>query len=1050
METILEGLPKSACQVYLDDLMIHTSTFERELANLRDVLGRLRQANLKLHPQKCQLFQRQTLFLGHMVSGAGIATNPEKVKDVAERPQPENVPQLKSFLGLANYYRRFVRSYADIASPLHQAEMVKPFLWTEECSRAFVARKEALVTSPVLAYPLPDCPFILDTDASDKGVGEYSHRKGSPQCPQAEMQQYHVGDRMERVAVDILGPLPLSEKGSQYILVAMDYFCKWPESYAIPNQETTTVAEVLVDGFVTRLGVPDEIHSDQGRNFESQVFKEMCRLLHIKKTHKMVLHPQSDGMVEWYNHTLLVQLAVFVQKHQRDWDDYLQLLMMAYRSAMHQSTGCTPASIMFGQELHTPTELLTTCQRWPSLECQVRVGIRRDVYSYHKNSCELSGQPKWPTQEQEIFQVRGTERLEGILDGMLSFPVTPPPTTANLQPGTMEACWSEVRSTRGEEEEEDGKTSIDGKSIDKAELEEAWLAEAGLSSLVTGCSSGEGPAEALLSTLTRQQVATVKQRLDNYHHTLRRRHTQAATHVRDIFATAAGGLDSGASSTPCNQECPPVRLHSTTKPLRRTKTRVRPTFPIFTPLEDNESEHGQPPTHTYKLQETDAQTDTHSTAHSPRRADWLLRDAPYSEGVAEHGRGGACQDCQHLHGDDHDLSSFQLVCPQQGLTRMEDLSPADMTKVGHISLIELGTFYRTLGIHIRHRRPHRTKPRDRGVFGVPLMTVLENDRKWCPGEREKVPLVFRKLLCILEQTGLQTEGILRVPGSAARLKYLREELDRKLWREEFDWSSVRHQEAAGLLKMFIRELPTPLLTSQHLPAYTAALGISSPLHQVQALHLLILLLPEANRHTLKALLGFLSKVVAHQEENRMSAWNVSMVIAPNLFTRNHCGKNAKKQEEMQEAVGAAHLVHLMITHQEVLWTVPCFLLSQVRQMNQATCQKQTKTKTRLMRRKNKNNENEVTELCAGLIRVHAPQHNKVSMAIQLDGQTKAKDITARFELENRSSGQRSGARLYLFEVGGNIGERRLHPDSVLLDIYHVNPHCEWILKPRDI
>ena len=89
---------------------------------------------------------------------------------------------------------------------------------------------------------------------------------------------------MERIAIDILGPLPVTDKGNKYVLVAIDYFTKWPEVYAIPDQEATTVARVLVEGMFCRFGTPMELHSDQGRNFESAVFAEVCRLFGIHKT----------------------------------------------------------------------------------------------------------------------------------------------------------------------------------------------------------------------------------------------------------------------------------------------------------------------------------------------------------------------------------------------------------------------------------------------------------------------------------------------------------------------------------------------------------------------------------------------------------------------------------------------------------------------------------------------------------------------------------------------------------------------------------------------
>uniref|UniRef100_H3A6B2 Gypsy retrotransposon integrase-like protein 1 n=1 Tax=Latimeria chalumnae TaxID=7897 RepID=H3A6B2_LATCH len=179
-------------------------------------------------------------------------------------------------------------------------------------------------------------------------------RKGPTRRAQAPLQQYNVSVPMERVAVDILGPLPTTDTGICYLLTAIDYFNKWPEAYPLKNQEAITVAEVLVNIF-TRFGVPAELHSDQGHNFESEVFKDMCRLFRINKT-TTPLWPQSDGMVERYNQ-FGTQLAMLIQDHQCDWD-YIPLLLMVYRTAINETTRCTPALIMFGRELHNPTELL--------------------------------------------------------------------------------------------------------------------------------------------------------------------------------------------------------------------------------------------------------------------------------------------------------------------------------------------------------------------------------------------------------------------------------------------------------------------------------------------------------------------------------------------------------------------------------------------------------------------------------------------------------------------------------------------------------------------
>jgi len=102
-------------------------------------------------------------------------------------------------------------------------------------------------------------------------------KKGLTQRSHAPLQQYLVGAPMECVGVDILRPFPTTDAGNRYVLVAMDYFTKWPEAYAVPDQTTATTAERLVDEMFARFGVSGELHSDQGRNFESQVFGEVCR-----------------------------------------------------------------------------------------------------------------------------------------------------------------------------------------------------------------------------------------------------------------------------------------------------------------------------------------------------------------------------------------------------------------------------------------------------------------------------------------------------------------------------------------------------------------------------------------------------------------------------------------------------------------------------------------------------------------------------------------------------------------------------------------------------
>ena len=165
------------------------------------------------------------------------------------------------------------------------------------------------------------------------------------------MHQYNVGVPFERIAIDIAGPFPESDKGNRYLLIAMDFFTKWPETYTIPNQEASTVAETLVTNFFCRFGVPMGLHSDQGRNFESRLMHEVLKRLRISKTRTTPLHPQSDGMVERYVKTIGEHLWKVVSTHQRDWDERLHIFLLAYRASTHETTGVTPANMLFGRDL---------------------------------------------------------------------------------------------------------------------------------------------------------------------------------------------------------------------------------------------------------------------------------------------------------------------------------------------------------------------------------------------------------------------------------------------------------------------------------------------------------------------------------------------------------------------------------------------------------------------------------------------------------------------------------------------------------------------------
>src|SRR6218665_2774057 len=154
MGLVMTGLNFAICLIYLDDIIVFAADMDTLLERLTQVLARLSAANLKLKPSKCHLLQRRVLFLGHIVSGEGIATDPAKIEAVQRWPTPTKLKEVRAFLGLCTYYRKFVPEFAHVARPLHAlTKKDVKFAWTEECNAAFDQLKKLLTEAPVLMLP---------------------------------------------------------------------------------------------------------------------------------------------------------------------------------------------------------------------------------------------------------------------------------------------------------------------------------------------------------------------------------------------------------------------------------------------------------------------------------------------------------------------------------------------------------------------------------------------------------------------------------------------------------------------------------------------------------------------------------------------------------------------------------------------------------------------------------------------------------------------------------------------------------------------------------
>uniref|UniRef100_A0A2K6LPJ4 Rho GTPase activating protein 18 n=1 Tax=Rhinopithecus bieti TaxID=61621 RepID=A0A2K6LPJ4_RHIBE len=507
---------------------------------------------------------------------------------------------------------------------------------------------------------------------------------------------------------------------------------------------------------------------------------------------------------------------------------------------------------------------------------------------------------------------------------------------------SMEDYWIELENIKksSENRQEDQEVVV-VKEPDEGELEEEWLKEAGLSNLF-GESAGD-PQESMvfLSTLTRTQAAAVQKRVETVSQTLRKKNKQyQIPDVRDIFAqqreskeTAPGGTESQSLRT--NENKYQGRDDQASNLVGEEK--------LIPPEETPAPE-----------------TDINLEVSFAEQALNLKESSK--------------EKIQKSKGDDVTLPSFRLPKDKTGTTRIGDLAQQDMKKVCHLALIELTALYDVLGIELKQQKAVKIKTRDSGLFCIPLTVLLEQDQRKVLGTR--IPLIFQKLISRIEEGGLETEGLLRIPGAAIRIKNLCQELEAKFYEGTFNWESVKQHDAASLLKLFIRELPQPLLSVEYLKAFQAVQNLPTKKQQLQALNLLVILLPDANRDTLKQ-------------------WSWPQI----LYVFMRCGLKSSEQ------------------YQKLLWTeVKCvvvkhtYYIMRCRVTRSSCCQLCSSVIIALQ-----------ADVPQGVIRVQAPHLSKVSMAIQLTEELKASDVLARFLSQESGVAQTlKKGEVFLYEIGGNI------------------------------
>jgi transposase InsO family protein len=584
------------------------------LYHLSLVFDRLRSASLKLKLKKCEFLKTEVDYLGHRITTAGVQPLPSKVSAIEKYERPKTVKQLRGFLGLAGFYRRFIESFAKIAAPLYQATESTSLSWSLNCQLAFDTLRKALCTDVVLVFPDFTAIFRLETDASDYGLGailsqcrdelwrplhfwskhltksqrnysviqkealaivlavrqfrvyllgrqfliftdhrplkwlmsmkepsalisrwlielsEYDYRieykpgktndgadglsrmvdeanmldeyaddiqvlnhisfdacassvndqsadpviaycvslkldgldprsldrspftgdeefaiyvrnwdclvvrsghlfhcfvdrsnnellqfvvpkparpvilrlahdspfsghfgikrtkatlrsryywplmgrdvqhyvshcqrcqqvKPPPANNRAPLRPINAHFPFELVTSDFTGPFPTSEAQNRYVLIFVDHFTKWAEAFATKDMKTDTLARCFM-AFVYRHGAPSRLLTDQGRDYQSELFQQLLELLDVGKLRTTAYHPECDGLSERFNRTLIAMLRSFASQNSRDWDTLLHQLVFAYNTSVHSTTGVSPFEALYGRLPKMPLDLV--------------------------------------------------------------------------------------------------------------------------------------------------------------------------------------------------------------------------------------------------------------------------------------------------------------------------------------------------------------------------------------------------------------------------------------------------------------------------------------------------------------------------------------------------------------------------------------------------------------------------------------------------------------------------------------------------------------------
>ncbi|KAG1935767.1 retrotransposable element [Pimephales promelas] len=347
---VLRDMIDQFIYVYLDDILIFSSSLQEHVQHVRQVLQRLLENGLYVKAEKCDFYAQSVPFLGHIVSSEGMRVDPDKIKAVVEWPSPDSRKALQRFLGFANFYRRFTRNFSQLAAPLTALTSPGTLFRSDTAEAVFANLKSRFVSAPILVAPDYSRQFVVEVNASEN----------SNRPPDGLLQPLPVPSRpWSHIALDFITTLPPSQ-GNTVVLTVVDWFSKAAHFIPLPKLPSTKETALRVVDHVFRLhGLPMDVVSDRSPQFVSKFWQEFCKLLGATVSLSSGFHPQSNGQAERANQDLERVLLCLVSKNPSSWSQHLSMVEYAHNTLPVSATGLSPFECSLVFTLHI-TRILQT------------------------------------------------------------------------------------------------------------------------------------------------------------------------------------------------------------------------------------------------------------------------------------------------------------------------------------------------------------------------------------------------------------------------------------------------------------------------------------------------------------------------------------------------------------------------------------------------------------------------------------------------------------------------------------------------------------------